>query len=679
MAKPSGYVSKPSPGMSYKPTAGITKAVKVNDQQTISQAQEDKLAEYLRTRIGASYNVKSANIARFREIDKELAGHIVPSDDDKKRIRDNKLGKGPKTYDENIQFALMQLNEAVTYVLGVYAPESGMYTAVTDSENQEVANAVTVLMNKHSKHYKHYRNTSKSVLDQFKYNLGGAMIEWDVTRGKKIVGNIKAGQVDSPEVDLDAVLTSGNILKAFDPYNFVYDPGVNPLNVSEKGEFAGEVELIRDFDFKMKEQNGFYFNCDRWNTDNYSVKFYEEKPTITHAYVSGSGGMLNNWDSYLSNTYGIVPAQEENNYQSKMIERCVIHCWIRPADFGLGKDNKYQIWRFHIINNEYIARADQMLNVFNKLPYIVGMPNEDGLDLQSRTFAEMLLPFQRFASAQFNIKTRADRKRLYGTTIYNRRVIPLFDVGALEGGLVAASPAGEDYDLNKAVKQFTDVPDTTNIMKDINDNLGLMKQMLPSTQSSQVANLERATKYQAAAYVQASSRRNLYIASLMDDQCYEPGRQMQLSNIKQFGESVDLVDPETKKKVAVDIAAIRTAELDFAIGDGLKGLDKVGLSTSMQEVINMLLQSQVAKDYDIGRFINYFFQLQGDKMDFTEFKWPTPFDALTDEQKQLAFALLQKAAQQQQGQAQQQSLPPGQAGQPGQAAPQAPPIPGQVG
>ena len=92
---------------------------------------------------------------------------------------------------------------------------------------------------------------------------------------------------------------------------------------------------------------------------------------------------------------------------------------------------------------------------------------------------------------------------------------------------------------------------------------------------------------------------------------------------------------------------MRNTDIEFAIADGLRGLDKLAIVDSMHDVLNMLLQSQVARDYDVGAIIDYFLELQDDKFDFTQFKYKSPIDALPPELKQLAFELLQSYEQQQ--------------------------------
>jgi hypothetical protein len=609
------------------------KRIQLSDTVTIPEYCYKDLLTMLQERVRNARQFTGPMVDRFTEIDKDLSGHIVPNKDDRQRIKDNMLGKGPKMVDENVQFALMQIDEAVTYMLGVIASTPGLYQAITIADKQAIANAFASVMNDHSRLFKHYRSMGKSFLDMFKFNFGGFIVEWFEEKGPKIVGNTPEGYAD---IDLDSYIRVGNRLNPFDPYNTLLDPAVNPIDLPTDGEFFATVDTLRPFLLKKMAAAGEIFQLDRLEgIGNRTYRYYRMKPTIQHYHVQTGGGRVD-WDSYWTGAYG-----GQTTYDVEAVERCIIYSWIVPSDYKLSTSSKPQIWRFHLLDDQHIIRADQMNNVHNRLPVCIGMPNEDGLKLQSRTFGEMLMPFQRIANAQLNMHQKAMRKRLYGLTIYNRRVIPLLENENLEGGKVPANPTGTgEVNLNNQIVQINDAPDTSRTMEDVTSILGFMKQMLPSTSSQQVADLDRATRYQAAALIQSSNRRNQKLAKLIDDQCLDEGRRMMLLNIMQFQPKVEVLDEASGQLITVDPQQFREIKIEFAIADGMRGLDKLLITDSLREVINMLLQSPEAAKIDIIGLINYYMEMQGDKLDFSQFKYKSPIDALDPQTKQLALQLL---------------------------------------
>lgn len=639
--------------------------IQIGPDLRISRANHDKLRDHCVKLLEAWHETHGPCVQRFAQIDKEISGHMIPSSEDRKRIEDNRLGKGPKTIDEHNQFALMQLDEAVTYFLGVFADEASMYSAVAPREELTVANSLTALMNQHARVYKHYRHLALFFLYALKFNIAAIEIKWNEVRGKQIKGSMGAG----PNIELDAVIRSGNELTAVDPYNFVYDPAYNPIDCPTMGQFMGYIDIIRPFTLEMMDAEKFYFNSSKLDLAKNAVRFWNSKPQINHQYLAG-GATQTNWDSFWGNKYGAH--SDGIGFDGTAIERANMYIRINPKRFGLAKDDSLQVWRIHMLNNEHIVFGEQQSNVHDLLPFAVSMPNEDGLNLQSRTFAEMLLPFQKFASSQLNLHQKASRKRLYGLTVYNRRVVPLLENEHLAGGKVPANATSDDFDIRRAVMQLNDAPDTTRTMQDVRDVLDLMQKMLPSVQPGQVASLERSTQYQAAAYVQATNRRNQKLAKLMNAQALDSGRRMQLQNILQYQSVVSFTDNMTGERVEINPEQLRGSNIEFTLSDGLKGMDKLLLVASLKDTIHMLLQSQVARDYDMGGIIDYFLELQGEKMDFTQFKYKSPIDALPPELKNLAFTLLQgldqaqlqaalqqSQAQQSTQQAQQVALPTG--------------------
>jgi len=607
--------------------------VTIGEGITVTRVQHEALLKYIQLRLDDSKDMRGPFVEKCRLLDQELSGHMIHDSDDKRRVRDLHRGFGPKTVDTNLQVAFTQIDEAVTFMLGVFSPEAGMYGALAEKSKQAIANGFASKMNRDARNFKHYRQMSKALLDMFKFNLGGHIVEYT-----KENGNILEPSKDGSNPTIaKGLIREGNLIPAIDPYNFLWDASVHPVDLPTHGEFFGTIDLVRKFALKRMFDDGEIFNLEALDENAYGeYSYYENRPVISSEYTAGnaSGG----WDAYLSGKWGSAGV-DLGGY-----ERTKFYVWLKPNDFGLGSTNEYQMWRFHIIANKHIVHAEQMDNIHNLLPVAIGMPIEDGLDMQARSFGEMLLPLQRFTSAQLNIHQRAARKRLYGLTVYNRRVIPMLENEDLAGGKVAANPSGTDVDLNKAIVQISDAPDTTQTMADIQSAEGLMQRMLPTDQAKQVASLERATRYQAAATVQGSSRRNLKIAKLIDGQCFDHTRIMQMSNIRQFGGKIEIIDDKGEVQEILP-SVIQSTHLEFTIADGLRGLDKLLITESLQEVINMLLQSQIARDYDVGAIIDYFFDLQGDKMDFQQFKFKHPIDALPPELKDAAFQLLQAQTQ----------------------------------
>lgn len=626
------------------------KPFRINAELELSPKEHSHMVRYIIERVNAGYDVHHKVYTRYTSIDKEIAGFIILEDAEKRRKDDVEKGIGPKPYDISLQTVRTQLHESITFLLGVYFPPEGPYAATSSKANQSVAKGLSVLMNQHAQEYKHYTATAKGLYDAMKYNIGMWSVDWEIKRGSE-VGSDDAGQFKETK---DVVISEGNSVNYLDPYNTILDPSVHPTELNEKGEFFATVEVTTEFRAKRLEAQGIYYNLERRKKDRTATTYYQEKPDILGDAVKGAG-QTQDWLSWFSVN------ESSNVLLQDAIEFVTVRIWLPVDAFGPkfkgtkgNEDSKgYQIWIVVIANASVIVSAEPLPNAHGLLPIMITMPWDDNFSRQTQGFAEMLFPYQRFSSFQMNVHQHAQRKKLYGLTFFNQRIFPTF--GNIDAsGKIPFDSNDPDFDIRKAIYQVFDAPDTDNTLADIQNMDDLMQKTLPTQQAQQVASLERATKYQAAATVQAGNKRNLFLAVLIDEQSLMVGRRMQLYNILQYQKFIKVVDNEGKE-IEIEPKDLRAGKFEFLISNGLRGLDKLVIQETMKEILFAILQSPTAsQQIDTVALMNFMTTSMGDYTDLNQFKFENQFDALTPEQKEMAFQLLQKAMQAQE----QEGVPP---------------------
>ena len=622
--------------MARKP---VVKTHKVGNELSLTESQHEKLLQHAIARLDFSNTIRDLFVAKLSGIDREVSGFIKHDIDDLKRERDNSQGRGPKPTDFTLQLVYAQLDDAITYFLSVVAPESGMYNATAPKDKQDVAKSFARLMNQHAEDFGHFLAYARAGFDAIKYNFGGLFVEW-----REVYGNVLVNGNDGGASVKHEVAKSGNALVPIDPYNFLWDLSVSPEKLITHGEYCADVKLVSDFTLeKMADDQEIWLTpAMRKQLVTTEQSYYRQRPEVSR-YQDTSAPT---WVQVLS--YG------RNNNEPTLgasFELITMYCVIKPNKFGLSNIKTREIWRLTILNSKYIVAAERMNNAHGMLPVAISMPIADGFDLQTKGHGEMLIPLQRFASFQMNIHQRSARKKLYGMTIYNQRVLPLLDKddADLLGGKIPAKPSSDDYDLNKAIKQINDGPDTTKTMQDIAGVNDLMQRLLPTEMLRQVSDLQRATEYQAAATVQAGHRREHKITKTINQQMLVPVRHMQMYNVFQYQEAVEIVD-DNGETIPVNPSQFRGAGIRYIIGDGLKGIDRMLVISHLKDIINIMLQNpDIQKRVDIVEVINYWTTMLGDETDFKQFAFKSPLDALPPEMKNLAFQLLQQALQQMQG------------------------------
>lgn len=575
----------------------------------VNQESHDKLLQYVLDRIRYGRYVRDSMKDRFTNIDKDMAAFVKLDEKDKKRARDNRAGRGPKVTQVDIPLAAAKIDEMLTYLMTVFFPQDGMYAAYSNYKQQPVANGLAILLNTNAKRRGHYRKCAKFLYDALKYNYAAMLIEWKEDKGAKLERDLAGGGMS---VRKDQVVSRGNELINIDMYNFIADPSVHPVDLPTKGEFVATVKMLSKYTAKKLAAAGQFWNADVWleNVPTARYEFWVEPPTLRYD-ISVTNGQ-NDWFKFaLGDQYSTIGGG---------IELVSIYISLNPFDFGLTEEKELQIWRVDIINGQHIVAAEYMNNAHEELPVVVAVPSEDMMGMQMRSPAETLTDLQRFCSFLLNIHQSASRKALWGLTVYNPNVVDMSGHEDDVAGLVSMKTNSLNTSVNDAVKQFIDAPKTDGTMTTIQHVLDLMETILPTNQLKQVADLQRATQFQAAATVQAADRRHFKLAKLIDDQAFSRLRRQEVYNLTQYQPTVEIVGPGGQP-ITVNPAEFDQNTLEETIGSGLQNMDKMTYMSYMQNLLNSLLQSpQASQQLDILGLINYMSNLAGDKTDLTQFR-----------------------------------------------------------
>ncbi len=622
--------------MAKRSTKMITLAA--NNAVRISEAQHEKLSRYIKDRLTFGNDNRNDQVDRFEIIAKEVAGFIILDEDDKKREQDNIEGKGPKVTDFNLALVLMQLDELVTYLLEVLVPDEGMYKAIAPLSKQAIAEGFAQLLNQQGDDFDHFGNYARGLVDAVTYNLGAWVIEWDL-----VTGNVfKNGQGNSFTVE-EEIVKQGNNVSAIDIFNFLYDRSVPVSKLAEDGEFFATVDMKRTFRVKKDAADGKIFDIDRFidNPAQQSERYYREHPEVFRDHSGRSG--QTNWMHLLTTGSDVGEV-------TSAVEEVQIYMWINPREFGLSAVNEMQVWKFIYMNGQYIVSAKHLDNAHGMLPVAIAQPYYTDDTGQARSYAEYLLPLQRFASFQFNVHQRASRKALNGLTVYDRDALDIGPDQNMDGGLFPAKLPRTDKDVRKVLAHYTDSPDTGHTLSDIDNTMGLMQTLVPTDTTRQVASLERATKYQAAATVQSANRKNKKLAKLLNQSTFVPIRTMLMMNVMQFQEAVTIFD-DSGAETEINPAQFRETDIRFAISEGLKGIDKLLVIELWNDIAQMILQSQQAlTQLDIVALLDYITSIAGDKFDLKQFKFQHELDGQPPEVKDAALQALQQLQAEQEGQ-----------------------------
>lgn len=634
-----------------------------------NEINHEKLLQHLKQRLDLSRQLRNELNIRLRNIDMDINGFVNLSDDDRDRMLQNRRGKSQKPTDVSLPLAMSKIDDLLTFMMEIFFPSSsGMFGAETSKNNQTLANAFVADLNQQGKDKGYYHKFGKFLFECLKYNVGVMCVEWCQEKGFKL-GNDAAKRL---QIQKDQTVFEGNILENVDIYNFFYDPTVQNISeIPEKAEWAAWAMMFTRFKIQKMAIAGELHGVENWiatASPQTASLYYQERPVVRFDYNANTGSV--DWIKFAAgDLYSTI---------GWGVEIVKIFVWLNPKQFGLSTDDELQIWRIYIANNLYICHAEHMDNAHNMLPVLVANPLEDNLGLQRKSPAELLLDSNRFASFLMNVHQQSARTKLYGLTVYDPNGVDLSNLGEDTSGRVPLLPQGWGKDIKTMIAQFKEAPETTETVNDIKGMIDLMEYILPTNQQKQVADLDRATTYQAAATVQGTNRRSLKAAKVIDDQAANKMRMMMMWNTLQYKQSINVLNDQTGKMEPQPVANFREKNLEYDTGDGIQSIDRIMLVHLLHDIINSMLQSQEAqKQVDIVGLIDYWVKLFGVKIDINQFKYPQQ----TNPQQQQQQENDQQAQQQQvenvaqlaqaHGATAPQPVTPGQNGQ--NAQPQIPP------
>lgn len=570
----------------------------------------NKLLEYLKSRLALDDTNRSSRVAKYSQIDRDVAAWIKLDDEDQKRKAKHERDGSPQPTAISLPLTWVHIDDMMTYYAQTFAPNRGMFYHTADPENTDIAQQLVALMNNHAIYGSYYRHLLRTIYAILKYNCGGVITNWSNDYGPKL----EVDAAGNPTVGVEKIF-SGNKMTAIDMYNIFYDPSVESTNLHKDGEWFALAEMKSHYWLKNKCLEEVYFNCESLleeGAQNFSCQYYKDPPVeanIADSYSRTEGGGSFNWFSYLQGGDSVLI----NN----AFELVTMYIRINPNDFGLIQGtaeqkrarNRYEIWRFTIVNGENIVQAQHMPNLHNYLPAFFGVLNDDFMRDSAKSSAEILNPLQQFSSFLLNTHVKGSRKNLYGKTFYDPSRI---DMKAVPAGEVAADipikPQGFGQDIRTMIFHDNNIVDTKQTLQDLQGMIGLIDQFFP-TQSlpSQIAGIDRAIDSQVAAVQQGSNRRQHKGARLIDDTMMRPMRFSLYYNIVQFQEDgADIPDYFTGKSTKVDLASLRQGSIIELIGQGLKAIDRQQVAGLLQQIIFALIQApQAAQGIDILQLMDF--------------------------------------------------------------------------
>lgn len=583
----------------------------------VNPDMHDKLFLYLQQRLWAGKYARDSRLDRLCQIDKQVAGWMSLSKEDRERQRNNQNTGRPIPTEINLPLVFVHLDDMMTYFAQTFAPSQGMFYQTGKPQEQQSAKQIVTLMNNHAIYAGYYREVLQGLYSILKYNIGGYKVNWSKDSGPKLSKNSSGADVLQT-----TTVWQGNRLEAIDMYNFLPDPSIHPTKLHCDGEFAAQAFVRSKYWLQRKASLGLYYNVeDLLGQDEGTNQwtFYVSPPKQANLEADESGGT--DWKAVLS--------ENTSTNSGPSYEFVEITINLNPIEWGLvsaaerTSRDRYETWKFTLCNNRKIISAQYQNNIHGFLPFFFGLLNDDVMSTSSKSAAEILTPLQTFASSLVNTHIKGNRKNLWGTTFYDPS---MFDMDQVADGDVAgrvkmkASAYGRD--IRTGIYKETNPLDTKQTMQDLESVMGIINQFFP-TQSlpSQIASIDRAIDSQVAAVQQGANKRQQKAARLLDETVFRFVRFAMYYNIIQYQQDAEeITDYYSGNTVKINLDELRQTDLPFIIGQGLKAIDRQAAAKAMQSIIFALIQApQAQQGINLLAMIDFWSSMIDIDIDMTQF------------------------------------------------------------
>lgn len=584
-------------------------------------AAQQSLVTYVKEAIrvlAGSYNMRS----RMEQIDRVYQRETDYTAAQRRAHAANLSGDASKMQNVQLPVVMPQVESLLTELSNIFLGSYPLFPVFSKPTMQDVALQMETVIGEQGVQFGWAAELLQAMRDGLKYNIMAVEVEW-VDKKVYAVGNdaslnIKHGVATE-------TLFSGNALKRRNPYNLIIDTRVPPYEVHTRGEYVGYTELISRIELKQRMsemdptmtmnakaafESGMGQVSTNSNSDAYFVPQVNPYALVDTASSIGSGSSIN-WHAWAG-----LERQGGIDYKD-MYEYTVLYARILPSEHKIfGKNgNTPQIYKIVVINKQVCIFAQRQSNAHNFLPIIIAQATEDGLDWQSKSFADNAAPFQYLASALYNSGIESQRRKVYDRIFYDPSRINKADIDNTSP--VARIPVKAEAYGKPVSEGYSQVPYRDDQVASIFSTAEQVLQMADIANGQnrvQRGQFQKGNKTRGEfdEVMDASNARPRMVALVLENRFFTPIKAILKLNTLQYQPPVEMYNRNTKDQVKIDPVALREAALEFRMADGLMPTDAFVNMDLFTTILQMVAQyPPILAQWDIVSMIFYWLKLEG--------------------------------------------------------------------
>ena len=563
----------------------------------VKKEQEESLLLYIREMITSRTNLQLLR-TKF-----ELCDRIV--------AREPK--KGDKRLEVTAPIVMPQADTMVAYLTSIFLNTPSIFPVTTTPEAQEIADAVNTLFKSFAKDWQWKRNLLLCFKNASKYDIMAAECTWkEVKVGTVSNDAIVAGK--SVQRAVTEAVKQGFSITHLNPYNTFWDTSVPAALLSQEGEFAGYFERkssvqLHKYLLSLPVNNGYNHRLKEIKESQVQESYYYVPNIVDYDPKTG----VTNWDAHFNNMLNIQTGTSNNH------EVTTIYCRIIPSDFNMDVPAKGtpQIWKFVVVNMQYIVYAECKSNAHDYLPIVLGQPFESNLKYQQKALPEELAALQDLASKLWSMEIASSRRIVANREIYNPLLVRSEDINnASETAKIPIRNSSYNQDLRQAVYSIPYSDPAIGTRSSLAQGIAQFASIV--TGQNQVSNGQfvkgNKTNSQFEEVLARSDSRQVAMAVLLEDQFFGVLKHLLLYDLLQYQQPMKVFDLDSKQEIDIAPEKFLDASIDFTINDSLSiGEDRVAPETVMTGMQTIQAVPQLQEVYDIGKLFSHLMSVSGVK------------------------------------------------------------------
>lgn len=590
-----------------------------------------RLQEYLQERLKDGRNRRDERLPRMFRIDRLISTWRKHTEEDTKRLEKEEATGRQTAVAGNLPLMAAHLEDITAFYADTLAPQANPFiSTATDVAVQEMIKR----LGKDVQARNYYGEVASAARALIKYNVGGVAVHWDS---------------GSPSTtSLHGIQGAGNSYKALPMHNTMWDSAIkNPRHVAAQAEWGAYIEVTNRATLIRRAARGEIYDIERFLDSETSAISPQGRPMggglklwidPSHSIPTSDGSDALSGYSALEKInweeLGLSIPEDASSLNDCQFERTHMWCWIVPHEFGLlTTDDKatlqesgldfesyVELWRFELINNFHIIKAEPhaprtrvLKGESPMIPMYMSHLIEDELGDSQRAQMELIAGFQRMASSIFEIGINALRKDVWGHTFVDGQ---MFDATKIESGNSVGVHTSKQpgRDVRSGIQMVAGSNGASQAFGHVDTIMGLKNNLFPSQAlPAQVAGLDRAVTNQVTAVVHGAQRGLRMSLRLVDQSIFLPARLETARNLSRF-------EPLAAANTEID-----DETLAKQLGSGIESLESERITEALWRLLMSIVQNQEAmQTFDVSKIMMYLAQVLRINEDFSTFVRQAP-------------------------------------------------------